>query len=60
MKKVLVELDLSLEELLNILSEKFDIVISDIEYIDDEVINELYTIVYNSKLTWSELINKEV
>lgn len=56
MKKLLIELDLSLEELLEILSEKLNIVVSDVENIDGETINELYTMVYNEKLTWSELM----
>lgn len=61
MKKVLLELGLEVEDVLVILSDKLDIIISDtdsIDNLDDEIVNELYTCVYNANLTWSELLNK--
>ena len=61
MKKVLLELGLEVEDVLIILSDKLDVVVSDtdsIDNLDDEIVNELYTIVYNSDLSWSELLNK--
>ena len=64
MKKVLLELGLEVEDVLVILSDKLDIVVSDtdcIDNLDDEIVNEVYAIaysIYHTHLTWSKLLNK--
>lgn len=60
MEKLLAELNITKEEVIVILSEELDIVVSDetnLDLLDDEVINELYTTVYTSQVSWSELAN---
>lgn len=63
MLKLMIELNFSLEDVLNTLDEVFDIVVSDVDRIDevltDSMINEIYFMANHCEVTWSELVNRK-
>ena len=55
MKKILEDLNITLDELLDTLDDVFNIVVSDtsmLDDLDDEIINEIYSIVQNIEIAW--------
>lgn len=59
MKKILEDLKITLEELLDILDDMFDIIVSDtamLDNLDDEIVNEIYSITQNIELSWIDFV----
>ena len=59
MKKILEDLDITLNELLDTLDDVFGIVVSDtsmLDNLDDEIVNEIYTIAQNIEISWTDFV----
>lgn len=55
MLKILNDLNITLNELLDTLDDVFNIVVSDtsvLDNLDDEIINEIYSIAQNIEISW--------
>lgn len=59
MKKILEDLNITLNELLDTLDDVFGIVVSDtsmLDNLDDEVVNEIYSIAQNIEISWTDFV----
>lgn len=59
MKKILEDLNITLNELLDTLDDVFGIVVSDtsmLDNLDDEIVNEIYTIAQNIEVSWTDFV----
>lgn len=59
MKKILEDLNITLNELLDTLEDVFNIVVSDtsmLDNLDDEIVNEIYTIAQNIEISWTDFV----
>lgn len=59
MKKILEDLNITLNELLDTLDDVFGIVVSDtsmLDNLDDEIVNEIYSIAQNIEVSWTDFV----
>ena len=59
MLKILDDLNITLNELLDTLNDVFNIVVSDtsmLNDLDDEIVNEIYSIAQNIEISWIDFV----